>query len=71
MPRVNPRQPIPWMTLEQAAERTGRSLRLLQRWAREGRIPAAKVGRIWLVAEADIAAIEAMPRTPGRKAGKA
>lgn len=60
-------QRFAFMTLEQVAERTGRSVAVLQKWARQGRIPAERVGRMWIVAESDLPAIEAMPRTPGRQ----
>lgn len=53
-----------WMTLDQAAERTGRSVELLRRWCRQKRIPAMLVGRTWVILEADLALIDAMPRKP-------
>lgn len=55
------------MTLAVAAARTGRSVYLLRRWARDQRFPAVKLGRDWFVAEADLPVIDAMPR---RKRGK-
>lgn len=57
----------PVLTLAQAAERTARPVRVLRLWARQGRIPAIKLGREWLIAEADLAAIEAMPKRKRRK----
>lgn len=58
------------MTLDEAAARTGRRVELLRRWARDERIPASKVGRDWFIAEADLAAIEAMPTKPWKRAAK-
>jgi excisionase family DNA binding protein len=64
---VKPGQALGVMTLDQVAKLTGRNVSLLARWARAGRIPATKIGNVWLVAESDLAIIDAMPRTPGRK----
>jgi excisionase family DNA binding protein len=49
------------MTLDQVAERTGRSVELLRRWCRDGRIPATLVGRTWVIREDDLDAIEKLP----------
>lgn len=69
MPDETPRQ-YRLMTLEEVAVRVGRHVRLLRRWAAKGRIPAEKVGGVWIVNAADIPLIEAMPRTRGRRPRK-
>ncbi len=50
------------MTLVQVAQRTGRNIVDLRRWCHEGRIPAVKVGRDWIINEADLAVIDAIPK---------
>jgi len=57
-----------WMTLDEVAARTGRSIELLRRWARDGRIPATLVGRSWIVEHKDLARIKAMPARGTRSA---
>lgn len=56
------------MTLVEAAALTGRNVVDLRRWAREGRIPAVKVGRDWMVdRDALLAALAAIQdRRSGR-----
>jgi excisionase family DNA binding protein len=61
MPDVNPGQRFAWMTLDELAERTGRNVRLLRRWARDERFPAVRAGRAYLVDESVVAIVEAMP----------
>lgn len=61
MPSVNPGQRFSRMTLEEVSERTGRSVVLLRRWARQGRIPAERIGRMWFLDESDLAVVEAIP----------
>jgi len=55
-----------YMTLPEVAEQTGRPVAVLQHWARQGRIPAVKIGRSWVIEQRDLAAIEAMPRRKRR-----
>jgi excisionase family DNA binding protein len=42
------------VTTIDAAARAGRSARTLRRWAQEGRVPAQKVGRRWLLDPTDV-----------------
>jgi excisionase family DNA binding protein len=67
MADVNPRQYRALVTLAEAAAITGRNVVDLRRWAREGRIPATKVGRDWMV-ERD-ALLAALERIQDRRRG--
>jgi excisionase family DNA binding protein len=42
------------ITLAEAARRTGVSAATLRQWAWQGRIPATKLGRDWIVLLADV-----------------
>jgi excisionase family DNA binding protein len=50
-----------WLTLEQAATRTNRHPDLLRRWCATGRVKATRIGRHWLLEEADLAAVASLP----------
>ena len=58
------------VTMAEIAERTGRPVRVLRLWARQGRIPAVKVGRDWLVNDRDLPLIEQMPRRQRRRGNR-
>jgi excisionase family DNA binding protein len=54
------------LTTNEAAKRLGFSTRRLLVLIEHGRIPAEKVGRDWLLNEADVEAFAAVPRPTGR-----
>ena len=59
------------LTTPQAAERLGVSIYRIQQFIREGRLPAEKVGRDWLIREGDLKLVEnRKPGRPPKKSGK-
>jgi excisionase family DNA binding protein len=54
----------PLLTTTQAAERLGVSRRRVLAMIRSGRLRAERIGRDWLIAEADLALVQ--ERKPGR-----
>ena len=52
------------LTTPQAAAKLGLSIYRIQQFIREGRLPAEKVGRDWLIREEDLKLVE--NRKPGR-----
>jgi excisionase family DNA binding protein len=54
----------------EAARMLGVSVRRVQAMIRAAQIPAEKIGRDWLMKEADIARIGATVRKPGRPSKK-
>jgi excisionase family DNA binding protein len=51
-------------TPEQAADYLQVSSRSVYRWIHTGRLPARKVGRLWRITEADLAAFPTAARGP-------
>lgn len=51
-----------YLTLAEAAERTGRHYETVRRWAADHEIPAVKHGRDWVILESDLEAIRSRPR---------
>jgi excisionase family DNA binding protein len=64
-------RPTAWLTIEQAAARTGRHPDLLRRWCAGGRIEATRVGRQWLLADSDLWSVERLPSRQPRSASRA
>jgi len=60
MPADSPRQYAGLMTLPEVAARTGRNVVDLRRWCRDGRLPAVKIGNVWVVDARDLAALDAI-----------
>jgi excisionase family DNA binding protein len=58
------------MTLAEVAERVGLDSSRLRVLIGQGRLPATKYGKTWLVRESDVKAFEKQPRLPGRPAMK-
>jgi len=54
------------LTVPQAAARLGVNRTRVWRLVRDGRLPAEKRGRDWLIRESDLDAFAAEPRKPGR-----
>ncbi len=50
------------LTLQEAAQATGRNAELLRRWCVSGRIRAQRFGRDWLLSPDELAHIDRMPR---------
>jgi excisionase family DNA binding protein len=57
------------LTTSQAAAKLGLSISRIQQFIREGRLPAEKVGRDWLIREEDLKLVE--NRKPGRPSKQA
>ena len=58
------------MTLTEVAERVGLDTSRLRVLIGQGRLPATKYGKTWLVKESDVKEFEKEPRSPGRPATK-
>ena len=56
----------PLLTVPQAAARLGLHRSRVFRLVRDGRLPAERHGRDWLIRESDLDAFAAKPRKPGR-----
>ena len=56
------------MTLTEVAERVGLDTSRLRVLIGQGRLPATKYRKTWLVKESDVKAFESQPRLPGRPA---
>ncbi len=54
------------LSLEEASQRSGISSSWLRRLIDDGRLPAKKVGKTWLVLEEDVDAVAAQDRQRGR-----
>lgn len=44
------------LTIHESAERLGKDVSVVRRWARDGELPAVKVGRDWVIRESDLEA---------------
>jgi excisionase family DNA binding protein len=58
------------MTLTEVSERVGLDTSRLRVLIGQGRLPATKYGKTWLVKEGDVKAFEKQPRLPGRPAAR-
>jgi excisionase family DNA binding protein len=56
----------PLLTIPQAAARLGLDRTRVWRLVRDGRIPAQRVGPLWLIRQSDLDAFADEPRPPGR-----
>lgn len=54
------------LSLEEASQRSGISASWLRRLVDDGRLPAKKVGKTWLVLQEDVDALSAQHRQRGR-----
>jgi excisionase family DNA binding protein len=54
-----------WLTLAEAAGRTGRHPDLLRRWCASRRIPGRRMGRLWCILDTDLPLIERLPQRGG------
>lgn len=59
------------VNVAEAADLLGRSRALTRRLCQQGRIPAEKIGRDWVLKLADIRQFAAEERKPGRPAAEA
>ena len=48
------------LTIQEAAEKLGKDVTVVRRWARTGELPAEKVGRDWVIRESDLEAKRAI-----------
>ena len=53
------------LTVKQAAERMGRSIRLVNRFCKDGRLKAERFGNAWMIRPADLAAFMTLDRPTG------
>jgi excisionase family DNA binding protein len=53
------------ITVKEAAERLGKSIRLVTRFINDGRLKAERFGRSWAIAPADLDAFKALDRPSG------
>ena len=58
------------LTVPQAAEILGLSRQRVHALVKSGAIPATKIGRDWLISQAELAAFRALPRKRGRPKGR-
>ena len=54
------------LTTAQAAEQLRLTVSMVRRYCRDGRLPAQKVGRDWLIRNEDLEQFKAIPRKVGR-----
>jgi excisionase family DNA binding protein len=54
------------LTTKEAAERMGVSTRRVQAMIKAGRLSASKMGRDWVIYEAEVERVEQQQRKPGR-----
>jgi excisionase family DNA binding protein len=59
----------PALTPEEAARRLGMNAEVIRRMCRDGRLPAAKIGRVWRIRPADLEAMFGV-WTPADRWGK-
>jgi excisionase family DNA binding protein len=61
--------PIPgerFLTISETAKRLGLSLAMVRRYCLNGKLPARKIGRDWIILERDVDLFAASPRHSGR-----
>ena len=58
------------LTTHQAADRLSITHSLVCKYIRDGRLPAAKFGKSWVIQESDLDTFASTPRTVGWKKGK-
>ncbi len=56
------------LTISEAAERLGLSLAMIRRYCSQGKLPAQKIGRDWVIRQDEVERFAAMPRRSGRPA---
>ncbi len=54
------------LTTAEAADQLGVSARRVRQFCRAGRLEAQKIGRDWIVLQADLNQFKSIPRKPGR-----
>ncbi|MFZ5819038.1 MAG: helix-turn-helix domain-containing protein [Chloroflexota bacterium] len=56
------------LTISEAAERLGLSLAMIRRYCSQGKLPAQKIGRDWVIRQNEVERFAALPRQSGRPA---